>query len=452
VTNRLWQQMHALEHSALHDALTSLPNRTLFHRQVEKAIAAAEREGRGIAVMLLDLDRFKEINDTLGHASGDLLLQELGRRLRELLGGDGEVARLGGDEFGVVSRLAVDRTSSRALAERIRRTIAEPFVLAGVSLEVQAGVGIALHPEHGGDVETLMRHADVAMYAAKKSDTARIYRPEENQYTSARLALAGQLRRAIERDELQLVFQPELDVPTGEIRTVEALVRWQHSEQGVLHPDDFIPLAESSGLIRPLTRWILDHALRQSREWHDDGLRIAVAANVSGRDVVDLNLPDEIERLLATYDLDPSLLELELTESTLMTDARRATTVMRRLGELGVRIAIDDFGSGYSSLSHLRRLAVDVLKIDRSFVLGMEFDENDEAIVRSTIDLAHNLGLSAVAEGVESETSLRRLIELGCDSVQGYHVSPPLPASRLTEWLHARERSAARTLALLGSS
>ena len=453
VTNRLWQQMHALEHSALHDALTGLPNRTLFNRQVEKAIVTAEREGRGVAVMLLDLDRFKEINDTLGHASGDLLLQELGRRLQALLGADGDVARLGGDEFGVVSRLAVDRSSSRALAERVRRTIAEPFVLAGVSLEVQAGVGIALHPEHGGDVETLMRHADVAMYAAKKTDTARIYRPEENQYSSARLALAGQLRRAIDRDELQLVFQPELDLATGEVHTVEALVRWEHSEHGVLHPDDFIPLAESSGLIRPLSRWILNRALMQSREWYDDGLRIAVAVNVSGRDVVDLNLPDEIERLLATYGLEPSLLELELTESTLMTDAVRATTVIERLGRLGVRIAIDDFGSGYSSLSHLRRLAVDVLKIDRSFVLGMEYDENDEAIVRSTIDLAHNLGLAVVGEGVEGESSLRRLAEFGCDSVQGYHVSPPIPAARLTDWLHAHRGSAAvRAPAMLGSA
>jgi diguanylate cyclase (GGDEF)-like protein len=452
VTNRLRHQMDELEHSALHDALSDLPNRTLFRREVEHELAAARREARGAAVLLIDLDRFKEINDTLGHASGDLLLQELGRRLQLLLGDEGTVARLGGDEFGIVSPAAIDAVSALALAERLRECIAEPFVLAGVSLEVQASVGIALSPEHGADVDTLMRHADVAMYAGKKVHQPRIYTTADDQYSSGRLALAGQLRGAIERDELALQFQPQLDLATGAVRTVEALVRWHHPERGRLRPDEFIPLAEHAGLIRPLTRWVLRNSIAQCRLWHDAGLPLAVAVNVSGRDIVDLGLADEVGRMLAEHRLEPTSLELEITESTLMTDPVRATTVLERLSELGVRIAIDDFGSGYSSLSHLRRLPVDVLKIDKSFVLNMSSDESDETIVRSTIDLAHNLGLAVVAEGVESQRNLERLVELGCDNVQGYYVSEPAEASTLTGWLLSRQRAGAGSMRLLRSA
>jgi diguanylate cyclase (GGDEF)-like protein len=443
VTNRLRDQMEELEHLALHDGLTGLANRTLFRRHVDAALAAANREARGVAVLLLDLDRFKEINDTLGHASGDLLLQELGRRMSELLGDRGAVARLGGDEFGVVSADAIDDASALALADRLCRQIGEPFVLAGVSLEVQASVGIALSPEHGADVDTLMRHADVAMYAAKKAHLPHVYAPEENQYSSGRLALAGQLRRAIERNELRLQFQPQLDLATREVRTVEALVRWQHPERGLLRPDEFVPLAEHAGLIKPLTRWVIEESLAECRRWHDAGLPLAVAVNVSSRDIVDLNLPDEVGRMLARQRVDPASLELEITESTLLTDPVRATGIVERLSLLGVRLAIDDFGSGYSSLSHLRRLPVDVLKIDKSFVLNMARDESDETIVRSTIDLAHNLGLSVVAEGVESEANLRRLEELGCDSVQGYYLAEPLDAASITGWLVSRRRAGA---------
>ena len=452
VTNRLRHQLDELEYSALHDALSDLPNRTLFRREVEQELATARREARGAAVMLIDLDRFKEINDTLGHASGDLLLQELGRRLRLLLGEQGTVARLGGDEFGIVSPSAIDSVSALGLAERLRERIAEPFVLAGVSLEVQASVGIALSPEHGADVDTLMRHADVAMYAGKKVHQPRIYTTADDQYSSGRLALAGQLRGAIERDELALQFQPQLDLVTGEVRTVEALVRWHHPERGRLRPDEFIPLAEHAGLIRPLTRWVLRNSLAQCRLWHDAGLSLAVAVNVSGRDIVDLGLADEVGRMLADHRLEPASLELEITESTLMTDPLRASTVLERLSDLGVRIAIDDFGSGYSSLSHLRRLPVDVLKIDKSFVLNMSVDESDETIVRSTIDLAHNLGLAVVAEGVETELNLARLMELGCDNVQGYHVSEPVEASTLTGWLLSRQRAGTTSRPLLRSA
>ena len=441
VTHRLRHQMEELEHTALHDALTGLPNRTLFRRRVEQELAAATREARGLAVLLIDLDRFKEVNDTLGHASGDLLLEELGRRLRSLVGERGTVARFGGDEFGVVSPLAIDATSALAFAGRLRRSLAEPFVLAGVSLEVQASVGIALSPEHGTDVDTLMRHADVAMYAGKRAHCAWIYSPDDNQYSSDRLALAGQLRRALEQGELTLQYQPQLDIATGDVRAVEALVRWQHPERGLLMPDEFVPLAEQAGLIRTLTRWVLEQSLAQCRSWRHAGLPLRVAVNVSSRDIVDLNLLDEVARLLAAYGIEPGALELEITESTLMTDPVRATTVVERLSALGVQVAIDDFGSGYSSLSHLRRLPVDVLKIDKSFVLNMASDVSGEAIVRSTIDLAHNLRLEVVAEGVENEASLQRLAELGCDSAQGYHIGRPLDAATLTGWLLSRRRA-----------
>ena len=273
------------------------------------------------------------------------------------------------------------------------------------------------------------------MYAGKKVHQPRIYSTADDQYSS------GQLRGAIERDELYLDFQPQLDLATGEIRTVEALVRWHHPERGRLRPDEFIPLAEHAGLIRPLTRWVLRKSVEHCRAWHDAGLRLTVAVNVSGRDLVDLGLADEVGAMLVEHGLDPSGLEVEVTESTLMTDPLRATTVLEQLSGLGIRIAIDDFGSGYSSLSHLRRLPVDVLKIDRQFVVNMSTDESDETIVRSTIDLAHNLGLAVVAEGVESQQNIDRLVELGCDSIQGYFVSEPVGASTLTPWLLARQRT-----------
>ena len=441
VTNRLREQMETLEHLALHDALTGLPNRLLFKRHVDAALAAANREARGVAVLLLDLDRFKEINDTLGHASGDLLLQELGRRMTDLLGDRGAVARLGGDEFGVVSADAIDDASALALADRICSRIGEPFVLAGVSLEVQASVGISLSPEHGCDVDTLMRHADVAMYAAKRAHLPHVYTPEENQYSSGRLALAGQLRRAIERNELRVQFQPQLDLATREVRTVEALVRWQHPERGLLRPDEFVPVAEHAGLIKPLTRWVIEESARPVPPL----ARRRPGARRGGERLEPGHRRPEPPRRGRQDARPPARRPVEpRARDHREHAAHRPGTcdgVVERLSLLGIRLAIDDFGSGYSSLSHLRRLPVDVLKIDKSFVLNMAHDESDETIVRSTIDLAHNLGLSVVAEGVESEANLRRLEELGCDSVQGFYLSKPLDADIITGWLVSRRRA-----------
>jgi diguanylate cyclase (GGDEF)-like protein len=437
VTRRLHRQMREIEHQALHDDLTGLPNRAFFRESAEQAFAEAKALGGGVAVLLIDLDRFKEINDTLGHESGDLLLAELGERLRRLLRGTDTVARLGGDEFAILAPGQHDEQSAIVVAERVRRGMDEPFVVSGLTLEVEASVGIALFPDHGEDVETIMRHADVAMYVSKEAHAPKVYSPDHDHYSPDRLALVGELRRALEAEELVLHYQPQLAL-TGELRSVEALVRWQHPERGLLSPDRFLPLAEHTGLIRPLTRYILDAGLRQLRSWHNAGRDIGLAVNLSARDLLDLNLPDEVLELLNKWSVDPTRLELEITENILLTDPTRAGLVLERLGALGVTVAIDDFGSGYSSLNYLRRLPVDVLKIDKSFVLNMATSEHDAVIVRSTIDLGHNLGLRVVAEGVESREVWDRLAALGCDTAQGFYLSRPITAAALDEWLATR--------------
>jgi diguanylate cyclase (GGDEF)-like protein len=442
VTRRLHRQMREIEHQALHDDLTGLPNRAFFRESAEQAFAEARELGGGVAVLLIDLDRFKEINDTLGHESGDLLLAELGDRLRRLLRGTDTVARLGGDEFAILAPGQHDEQSAVVVAERVRRGLDEPFVVSGLTLEVEASVGIALFPDHGEDVETIMRHADVAMYVSKEAHAPKVYSPDDDHYSPDRLALVGELRRALEAGEIVLHYQPQLAL-TGELKSVEALVRWQHPERGLLSPDRFLPLAEHTGLIRPLTRYILDVGLRQLRSWHDGGRDIGLAVNLSARDLLDLNLPDEVLELLNKWSVDPTRLELEITENILLTDPARAGLVLDRLGALGVTVAIDDFGSGYSSLNYLRRLPVDVLKIDKSFVLNMATNEHDAVIVRSTIDLGHNLGLRVVAEGVESREIWDRLAALGCDTAQGFYLSRPIPAAALDEWLAGRPEPSA---------
>ncbi len=441
VTRRLRRQMQEIEHQALHDALTELPNRLLFADRVQQALLAAGREASCVAVMLLDLDRFKEINDTLGHQSGDLLLQQLGPRLQSALRASDTVARLGGDEFAVLLPTVADPAAALATASKLLHALEEPFAIDGLVLELEASVGIAVFPEHGSDTQTLLRRADLAMYVAKEAhaDTV-LYDPEHDHYSPARLTLVADLRRALQKRELTLYYQPKASVEDGGVRTVEALVRWQHPERGLLPPADFIPLAEHTGLIRPLTLYVLEAALRQCRAWQDEGLALGVAVNLSGRDLLDLNLPDEVAALLAESGVPADKLELEITESTILTDPLRARAVLTRLSELGVSLAIDDFGSGYSSLGYLKRLPVDVLKIDKSFVMQMTTDENDAVIVRSTIDLGHNLGLTVVAEGVESEQVLDELARLGCDVAQGYHLSRPLPADALADWLRSGAR------------
>ena len=434
---QLEQRMREIEHQALHDALTDLPNRTLFHDRVEQALRAARRAGGGVCVMLIDLDRFKEVNDTLGHASGDVLLQEVARRLRAPVRECDTVARLGGDEFGVLATGVATPTEAIVLADKLREALAEPIAVGGLALEVESSIGIAIAPEHGLDVETLIRHADVSMYVSKRTHSPAVYTPETDHHSRVRLTLVADLRRALEREELVVYYQPQACATTGAVRTMEALVRWEHPVHGLLTPDQFVPVAEQTGLIRPLTLYMLDAALRQCAAWRSAGYDLAVAVNVTGRDLLDLHFPDQVAAAIARAGVAPDALELEITESTIMTDAARARSVLVQLSELGVRLAIDDFGSGHSSLGYLKRLPIDVLKIDRSFVMNMADGSDDAVIVRSTIDLGHNLGLEVVAEGVETEEALAQLMELGCDSVQGYFLGRPQPTDAV-EWLVRR--------------
>jgi diguanylate cyclase (GGDEF)-like protein len=442
----LRRQAEVNEHQAFHDALTDLPNRTLFHDRVGQALAVSRREHIPAAVMIMDLDRFKEVNDTLGHASGDELLMQAGVRLRAALRESDTVARLGGDEFGVLLPKVVDSAAAASVARKLRKALEEPFTIHGLALQIEASVGIALYPEHGDDVHSLLQRADVAMYVAKEQPGGcEIYAKERDDYSPDRLTMLTELRRAIDQGELVLHYQPKADLRSGEVKGVEALVRWSHPVRGLILPDEFIPLAQKTGVIVPLTFFVLNEALRQCRTWQLEGLDLSVGVNLSARNLLDVHLPDTVGELLGRWEVSPALLELEITESTILADPIRAMHVLSRLSGMGVRLAIDDFGTGYSSLAYLKRLPVDELKIDKSFVQGMEEDENDAVIVRSTIDLGRNLGLRVVAEGVETAEAWRRLVALGCDQAQGYYLSRPVPAAELASWLRTSREERALT-------
>jgi diguanylate cyclase (GGDEF)-like protein/PAS domain S-box-containing protein len=437
-------QTAALRYQALHDALTDLPNRTLFHESLQQAILNAQRYKKPLALLLLDLDRFREINDTFGHHWGDTLLQQVGERLRGALRKSDPISRLGGDEFAVLLPNTGDQSGATRAATRILNVLERAFVVEGHTLNVGASIGIALFPEHGEDLDTLMRRADIAMYAAKRTSGGfAFYQPEQDHHSPDRLLLVGELRQAIENDHLVLHYQPKACFETGRIAHVEALVRWRHPQRGLVPPDQFIPLAEQTGLIRPLCLWVLNAALRQCAHWRDEGIKLHVAVNLSMRNLHDPHLPDAIMKILSQWRLDPTWLEVEITESALAADPTRALEILTRLSDIGVRISIDDFGTGYSSLAYLKRLPADEIKIDKSFVLGMAADENDAAIVRSTIDLGHNLGLKVVAEGIEDQATWDLLESWGCDFAQGYFLSRPLPAPDFASWLHASSPHAA---------
>jgi diguanylate cyclase (GGDEF)-like protein len=436
VTRRIRRQVDEIEHLALHDTLTGLPNRRLFSMRVEEALRERP-EGTELAVLLVDLDRFKEINDTLGHASGDELLKSLAGRLEEMRAPSQTIARLGGDEFGVlVPRAAEDETL--AVAHRTREVIEQPVTLRGIPVTVEASIGIARAPENGDDVETLIQRADIAMYNAKERRAGvEAYDQESDSNDAGRLALMTELKGAIERGELFLAYQPKVDAADGAVRGVEALVRWRHPERGIVPPDEFVPLAERTGLIKPLTRWVLEAALRQCRAWEEEGVETAVAVNLTMIDLLDAALPDEIAGLLEREGLPASRLELEITESTIMADPLHVGDVLTRLSAMGITLTIDDFGTGYTSLAYLKRLPIDAIKIDRSFVSGMGTERGDATIVRSVIDIGRNLGLEVVAEGVESQESWDRVRDFGCHQVQGYHVGRPLPAAETLAFLRA---------------
>jgi len=430
---RAGRDARASEHQALHDRLTELPNRALFRRRAIGATREAASEGHRIGVLMLDLNRFKEINDTLGHAHGDLLLQALAARLRGSLRAVDTVARLGGDEFAVLLPMLEGPADAERLAQRIVAALHEPFVVQGVTLTVDASVGIACFPEHGEDVDVLLQRADVAMYVAKnRFGGIEVYDEASDQNSVERLSLAVEVRDAALRDELVLHYQPQVDMARGGVVAAEALMRWEHPRRGLVAPDVFIPIAENTGAIRELTKFALETAVADCRRWRVQGLAAGVAVNVTAQDVLDQQLPETVAQMLAHAGMEPDALELELTETMLMADPERAAGVLNALNAMGVRLAIDDFGTGYSSLGYLKRLPVDKIKIDRAFVANVQHDADDAALVVSTIDLARNLRLRAVAEGVETAGLAEALLAMGCGLGQGFHYARPLAAEAFT--------------------
>jgi diguanylate cyclase (GGDEF)-like protein len=425
------------QEEALHDGLTGLPNRTLFGLRVKRVCSLkAPGDRPRAAIMLLDLDHFKEINDTLGHHVGDQLLTAVAERLTRSLRPGDTVARLGGDEFAV---LAVDLDGPQdalEVGQRVLDALAQPFTIDGVRLDVEGSLGISLHPQHGDHNDLLLRTADIALYAAKvERSCVRMYDPSQDSHTLERLALATDLREGLDRGQLFLHYQPQIDTESGSVIGFEALVRWQHPRLGVLMPDSFLPIVENTGLIGPLTMEVLDMALGAVALWRKAGHDISVAVNLSVRHLTDLSLPQLIQDCLAKHAVPPGALVLEVTETLIMTDPGRAMGVLALLKDCGIGLAIDDFGTGYSSLAYLRRLHVNELKIDKSFVLQLATSEDDAVIVRSTIELGHNLGLRLVAEGVEDQATLDLLGSWGCDVAQGYFISRPMPGLDVLAWL-----------------
>ncbi|OLC57168.1 MAG: hypothetical protein AUH85_04000 [Chloroflexi bacterium 13_1_40CM_4_68_4] len=427
-----------LEHQAVHDVLTGLPNRMLLRDRLEQAVHVARRQRSSVSLLMMDLDHFKEINDTFGHHVGDELLQQVGPRLRTQIRETDTVARLGGDEFALVL-VGADAAGAELAARHVLEQLDRPFLLEGQSLDIGASIGIAIFPDHGDDADMLLRRADIAMYAAKRSRVGYArYAAEQDEYNPSRLALMSELRAGIERSELVLHFQPVVSVPSGAVTGLEALVRWMHPERGLISPADFVPLAERSGLIRPLTQWVLTAALREARALRQIGMPIGISVNLSTRNLLDPELAGLVQKLLETWQVEPGSLSLEITESNMVSEPQRTLDVLAQLRRIGVRLAVDDFGTGYSSLAYLNRLPVDAIKIDKSFVRAMVGSESSAAIVRATVDLGHNLGFTVVAEGVEDRATWDLVAAASCDEVQGFLVARPMPADDLRTWLRAR--------------
>jgi diguanylate cyclase (GGDEF)-like protein len=426
----LRRQARQSERAALHDSLTDLPNRTLFYGRVEHEIRRCSRDPATFSILMFDLDRFKEINDTLGHSMGDLLLKQLGPRLAASLRPGDTLARISGDEFAVLLPGSVGATATE-IATRILATLRQPFRVPIMNPRLSASIGIVTYPTHGDTAEALLQHADVALYQAKEHRNASaVYDYTRDPYNPARLALASDLDRAVANDEFELHYQPILDTHSLELVSVEALLRWQHPERGLLSPSEFISLAEHTGLIRQLTLLVLRKAICQAREWQEEGHTRPVSVNLSAANLLDTDLIRDLTSILETEGVSAPQLELEITETTIMTDPKRALTTLRELHAMGIRISIDDFGTGYSSLAYLRQLPVHKIKIDKSFVQQLARDDADAKIVRSTIELAHSLGFSVVAEGVEDQQALELLAAYGCDQVQGFHLCRPQPPAR----------------------
>lgn len=439
VTHDVTERMRSeqlIRQLAFYDPLTSLPNRNSLRDRVMEKIKNDAGRGEPFALLLMDLNHFKDINDTLGHHRGDLVLQEVAQRLQSFLTAPAVAARLGGDEFAILLPDLDRKRDVEGVVEDIQRVLHAPVVIDDLAIAVEAGIGVALYPEHGTNPDSLLRRADVAMYAAKKAGVSHIvYDIKDDHHSTARLALIAELRHAIEHDRLVLHYQPKIDLKSGRICGAEALVRWMHQRRGMIPPDQFIAAAEQSGMIHSLTNWVLRSAVRQSEQWQLQGFNLPLAVNLSARNLFEPGLPEEITQLLQQHRLEPSSLSLEITESAIMADPSRAEQILRQLHAIGIQLSIDDFGIGYSSFGYLSRLTVNRLKVDKSFVMRMMKSPNDAVIVRSTIDLAHNLGLEVVAEGVEDQETYDALLKWNCDAAQGYFMSRPLPAEDFSRWL-----------------
>lgn len=443
------KQAEKLEHLVLHDPLTDLPNRAMLLRRISELLPDAKKPSSpgSLALLIMDLDQFKDVNDTLGHRIGDKVLREVTRHIEPTRPKSATLARLGGDEFALVIPNASARDAHDA-AQRLRAALSAPIDVEPYRFDIGVSIGIALSPRDGRDAETLLQRADVAMYMAKQHNSGvEFYDPAQDTHSVERLALASELRRGIENDELRLYFEPVFDLGTGRVRGAEALVRWEHPQRGLLLPDTFIPLAEQTGLIKPLTDWVLRTALARMEIWQRAGLALHVAINISVRNLQDLRLSTLLAELLLQHNIPSQRLTLEITESAIMTDWPRARETLRRLDDLGLGIVIDDFGTGYSSMAYLKQRPVRAVKIDKSFVRNMGQEENDAVIVRSTIDLGHNLGLKVVAEGVETRDALDLLMILGCDAAQGFCLARPMPAEEIEAFVRAWNATADETFA-----
>jgi diguanylate cyclase (GGDEF)-like protein len=433
-----------LRHDALHDALTGLPNRAYLQRGLVASLdEVAAGRASGVGVMILDLDEFKAVNDTLGHQHGDALLVEVGARLSSAVGTAGTVVRLGGDEFAVLLPDTADEERVLRIGRRMLRSLEQPIALDGLEVEIGASVGIALAPAHANDPATLLKRADMAMYDAKTSTRSlRLYEPDQHNQSPRRLTFVSELRAALQNGDVQVHVQPKARLDSGQVIGVEALVRWEHPELGWVPPDEFVPVAERSGLIGPLTTRVLDGALAASARWRQAGHDLAVAVNLSARSLHDADLVEEVDRLLRRHGVPAERLTLEVTEGSVMADPTRAVAVLHQLRDLGVRLSVDDFGTGYSSLSYLQRLPVQEVKIDRSFVTGLSTESENVAIVRAIIDLGRHLGLEVVAEGVEDAATWDLLSSMHCDLVQGWHLARAMPTDELPGWLATRSKAA----------
>lgn len=438
ISKEQWMRLkRQLQIHAMYDTLTNLPNRRLFTDRIQQSIRFCRREDRKFALIMCDLDHFKTVNDTLGHHAGDDLLKQVTLRLKDVLRDSDTIARLGGDEFAIILYCGDDdHYSINSVAERLIQTLEDPIYIDGLPFSVGVSLGIAVFPEHGDDAETLLRRADISLYRSKeKRNCYTMYDKNTDEHTREALRTVSDLRDAIRNNTLEVFYQPKIDCHTRQIQGVEALARWIHPEKGMISPGIFIPLAKQNGLIRHLTVVVLQKAIRQAAEWYRNGYEIRLSVNITGENIEDMNFPDELAYLLKRFQLPAHLLELEITEDVIIQSIEKATQVTERLRQMGVAISIDDFGTGNSSISYLKKLPINTLKIDFSFIREMNKNPDDEAIVRTTILLSKSLGMSVVAEGVEDAVTLERLYAMGCDLAQGFYMCKPIPADKLNEWL-----------------